>query len=720
MDVKMAAINSKITNQLLHEYRNGNITRESALRLLHTADNEQPSNRDIAIIGMAVKLPNIETLEDFWQLLIKGKAVFGEFPENRIKQISDMQQAFFGNIKKSYLYGGYLSDISSFDYDFFKISKDEARLIDPQQRILLETIIKAFEDAGYGGEKLASTSTGVVIGHSGDSLYGHYLSIHHPSVFSMSFLGNAIPMLSSRIAYTFDLTGPNMVIDTACSSSLTALNIACSELNKETCEYMIIGGVKLNILPLRDYDALKLHSEKTQYRIFEQEAEGIIWGEGCACLLLKPLDMAMRDGDAIHAVIKGSAVFHAGRSANMVSPNYLSQSHVMTTCWENAGINPRDLKFIEAHGTGTAVGDVIEIQALTHSFEKYTQDKQFCAIGTAKRNVGHLDNVSGLMGIIKAVLSLQNRCYPPSFGFNNPNRLIDYVKSPVFINNKVFSFEDVHKEPICAVSAFGIGGVNAHLVLQAVPPIKERNIRSMQQTQRTSASAHVLTISAHNEDALQHLIDSYYTYFLSLPDHTSLDNICYTANTSRGQYAYRIGFMFVNLKELNLILYDLKYKFAETIRKKYIYYCDPKNDIINIPPHSASQPLEKSILLLEHYIRAEKTDFSSLYDYSTIVRFPVYVFKQTDCWYKPDTLENENKGDDLVLPDFKQLLKQLLAAEYIDDHADLFEHGLDSLKILQLCNILQQRHAISLTMEHFLKFTTIDALSQYILSCVQL
>ncbi|MCK4260252.1 MAG: hypothetical protein KAX49_14840, partial [Halanaerobiales bacterium] len=452
------------------------------LKELHTVEKPKESKvEDIAIIGLACKFAEAQDKDQFWQVLREGKDCIRKLPKSR-KENVDEYLKFSGLTLDDVIIreGGYLEEIDKFDYAFFKISPKEASLMDPNQRLFLETAWRTIEDAGYAPSKLAGTNTGVFVGYShdfGDS-YKKLIHKYAPESLSMATLGNINSVITGRISYLLDLRGPSMLVDTACSSSLLAVHLAAESIKNGDCEMAIAGGVKLWLIPVEPKDAgefggeagpgIGIESKDGRARTFDDNTTGTGFGEGVGAVLLKPLKKAIEDGDRIYAVIKGSATNHDGKSIGISAPNVEAQEAVIQKAWKRAGINPETISYIEAHGTGTKLGDPLEIYALQNSFAKHTKKKHFCAVGSAKSNVGHLDNAAGIVGLIKVILALKNREIPASLHFKKPNKEIDFLNSSVYVNDELRPWL-VEKEPRRAgVSSFGLSGTNVHLVLEEV------------------------------------------------------------------------------------------------------------------------------------------------------------------------------------------------------------------------------------------------------------
>ncbi|MFC9774200.1 amino acid adenylation domain-containing protein [Paenibacillus chitinolyticus] len=504
------------------------------------------SLKDIAIVGISAKLPRAESHEAFWELLRSGKDLVGGFPDSRKEELKPYlrrMEAQYGSV--SFFDGAYIEDISGFDYSFFRLSPKEASLMSPAQRLFLQTAWGALENAGYGGEALHGSRTGVFIGYNGDALhdYKRIIEALDPDALSMAAPGNLSSMIPSRISYLLNLRGPAISVDTACSSSLVAVHLACQSIRSGECEAAIAGSVKINVLPLDTGIRLGIESSDNRARTFDDSADGTGIGDGVIALLLKPLSRAQEDGDPIYAVIKGSAMNQDGSSVGITAPNALAQEDVIARAWQDADIDPETVTYVEAHGTGTSLGDPIEIDGLTRAFRRYTDKRQFCAIGSLKTNIGHLDHAAGIAGLLKAILSLVHKQLPPTLHYRSPNRNIPFVDSPVYVNDELTPWETDGEARRCGVSAFGMSGTNCHVVLEEAPA----GIPSAR-----SDRAELFCLSAHSMTALERLVLLMRDWALQHrgDESSSLADLCYTLAVGRGAHRYRLAIAVSGWEEL--------------------------------------------------------------------------------------------------------------------------------------------------------------------------
>ena len=360
----------------------------------------------------------------------------------------------------------------------------------------------------------------------------------------MSIPGNLVSILPSRISYLLDLRGPSMLIDTACSSSLVAIHMACESLMMGNCDMALAGSIRLDLMPFQVEEKIGIESSTGKTKPFDESSDGTGFGEGVGVVMLKPLSKAIDDGDNIYATILGSAINQDGASAGITAPNLFAQRDVLIDAWENAGINPEEISFIETHGTGTKIGDPIEIDAITKAFQSFTNKKQFCAISSVKSNIGHLLEAAGIIGLIRTVLSMQHKKITPTLHFNKPNQEISFEESPVYLNNRLIPWE-VESARIAGISSFGFSGTNCHMILQE-PPVLSR-------VSDKDKDLELLVFSAKTPTALIRLIQKYHRY-VSENDRVKLKDMCYTAAVGRKHYSYRIAILASTMDQLRNVL----------------------------------------------------------------------------------------------------------------------------------------------------------------------
>jgi 3-oxoacyl-(acyl-carrier-protein) synthase len=422
----------------------------------------------IAIIGMALRVGNHDSPDAFWSELLGGGDLTGSLPAARQQELKHMLAAIgIDATSRQFREAAYLDDISGFDCARFGMAPGDARLMDPEQRLFLETALRALEDAGYGGHSLFGAKTGVFAGASPTQTFKEAVSRSFPEQAEQGYILNVPSGMATRLGYIMNWSGPAALVDTACSSSLQAMRDACLSLHRGECDVALVGGSRILLTPLRSESTFAIETTTGHTRTFDAKADGVSAGEGAVVFVLKPLARAKADGDAIRAVILGGAVNQDGRSASIAAPNPVAQGAVIRAAAADAGIDLTSIDFFEAHGTATALGDPIEIDGLTRAFGPENQHQVF--IGSVKGNVGHLDAAAGAIGVAKAVLALQHGLVPRQPHFETPNPRIDFAHAPVVVageNQRLLADRQPWR---CGVSAFGLSGINVHLLLEQAP-----------------------------------------------------------------------------------------------------------------------------------------------------------------------------------------------------------------------------------------------------------
>jgi 3-oxoacyl-(acyl-carrier-protein) synthase/pimeloyl-ACP methyl ester carboxylesterase/NAD(P)-dependent dehydrogenase (short-subunit alcohol dehydrogenase family)/acyl carrier protein len=430
-----------------------------------------PPDGAVAIVGMACVMPQADDPETFWRHLAAGHDLVGRVPEDRVELRADPATAG--------VRGGFLSDVRSFDAALFNISPGEAALMDPQQRLFLETARRAIENAGYRPSALAGTATGVFAGVSACD-YDDLLRQHGVPVAAHTASGVASCILVNRVSHVLDLRGPSEAVDTACSSSLVAIHRAVRAISAGECQAALAGGVNVLLSPglFVAFQQSGMLSPDGTCKAFDERADGYGRGEGCGVVMLKPLATALADGDHVHAVIRGSAVNHGGRAASLTAPNPEAQAAVLVAAHRAAGVDPATVTCIEAHGTGTRLGDPVEVEGMRKAFAtlfadhgRPLPDQPRIAIGSVKTNVGHLEAAGGIAGLLKVVLAMRHGELPASLHFSRPSGYLRLDGTPFFVNDRTRRWDGVAGpggEVVrrAGVSSFGFGGSNAHVVLE--------------------------------------------------------------------------------------------------------------------------------------------------------------------------------------------------------------------------------------------------------------
>jgi acyl transferase domain-containing protein/acyl-CoA synthetase (AMP-forming)/AMP-acid ligase II/acyl carrier protein len=505
----------------------------------------------IAIVGLGCRFPGAEKPEAFWQLLQGGRDAITEVPPERwdLSAFYDPAAATLPG-KINTRWGGFLDQVDQFDAHFFSISPREAACIDPQQRLLMEVAWEALENAGQDVECLAGTRTAVFIGISTNDYSRIQLS--NPALIdAYAGTGNALSIAANRLSYLFDFRGPSMAVDTACSSSLVAVHLACQSLRKGESTLALAGGVNLILSPALtiNFTRAGVMSPDGRCKAFDASANGYVRAEGAGVVILKPLSVALKDGDSIYAVIRGTAVSQDGRTNGLMAPSRQAQEAVLLAAYQDAGISPGQVQYIEAHGTGTLLGDPIEAKALGTVLAQGRTAGSKCAIGSVKTNVGHLEAAAGVAGLIKVALSLKHRIIPPSLHFKEANPHIPFDELPLYVQQTPSPWPSEHGARLAGVSSFGFGGTNAHVVLGEGPV--DNPTEAQQREIFSPPQAHLLPLAARSHEALMALAQSYQDFLSTGEAGTdiSLETLCYTASVRRSHHDYRLALNVRSLEE---------------------------------------------------------------------------------------------------------------------------------------------------------------------------
>ncbi|MDB6039991.1 MAG: polyketide synthase, partial [Verrucomicrobiales bacterium] len=511
------------------------------------AEANQPVQR-IAVVGMAGTFPAAEDIQEFWKNLAVGKNCITEIPAARwaIDGFYDSNQAAIDRSVSKW--GGFLSHVDQFDPLFFNISGREAERMDPQQRVFLEQAWHALEHAGYSGQALSQSRCGLFVGTSGGD---YYLKLRDAGIANDGFVftGNQPSILAGRLAYFLNLKGPALAVDTACSSSLVAIHLACQSIRSGESDMALAGGVFINTTPTFHLLCSKagMLSPSGQCKAFDDRADGFVPGEGAGVLVLKSLERALADGDQIYGVILGSGTNQDGKTNGITAPSAVSQTSLERNVYERHNIDPSTITYIETHGTGTKLGDPIEVDALCAAFQSYTKRTGFCALGSVKTNIGHSATAAGIASAIKVLLSFENEAIPPSLNFEHENAQLHLAETPFFVNSKLTRWERGRAPRRAAISSFGFSGTNCHLVMEESPVVQAKH--------RSSKPALLFTLSAKTANALQkkraQLLE-----WLEAHRECDLGAVSFTLNVGRDHFEYRTAFVANTVDELIDVLRD--------------------------------------------------------------------------------------------------------------------------------------------------------------------
>ena len=657
----------------------------------------------VAIIGINGRYAQSKNLEEFWENLQSGKNCIGEIPPERWSLegffIPNLQEAIAQG--KSYSkWGGFLEGFNEFDPLFFNISPREALNIDPQERLFLQSSWEALEDAGYTREQLGKNYNhriGVFAGitKTGFELYGPELWKTGEGLFPHTSFSST----ANRVSYVLDLHGPSMPIDTMCSASLTAIHEACEHLRRGECEMAIAGGVNLYLHPssyigLCNQNMLSIDGE---CRSFGIDGNGFVPGEGVGTVVLKPLSLAIRDGDHIYGVVRGSSVNHGGKTNGYTVPNPTVQGDLIRQALKKAKINARCVSYIEAHGTGTELGDPIEVRGLTKAFESDTTDTGFCALGSAKSNIGHCESAAGIAGVTKVLLQMQHRKIVPSLHSEILNPNIAFEKTPFVVNQKLREWDrpiiDGKEYPrIAGISSFGAGGSNAHVIIEEYIP--QGNIANA----NTQANPALIVISAKNRDRLRVYVQKLLAFIQDTHNQEqklSLEAVAYTLQVGREAMEERLAIIANSTKDLIEKL-NKYLSGEEVIEDLYVGQIKKNKEMISSleTDEILSNAVEVWVAkknyskLLEFWTKGLNIDWAKLYGEQKPkkISLPTYPFAKEKYWIEKTGTNSKIRTQGFLHPLVQQntstLSGQKFSSTFTGEEFFLREHLVNSQKVL--------------------------------------
>jgi len=513
-----------------------------------------PQPDDIAIIGLALRLPRAETLDDFWTELAAQRSLISEVSPQRWDK-----NVYYGDPRKeddktNSIWGGFIEYADCFDAEFFNISPREAQYMDPQQRFAMELAWKAIEDAGYRPGQLAGTNTGVYMGVCHWD-YAELFEKTGQKVDAYFPTGTAYSIIANRVSHYYDLAGPSIVNDTACASSLVSVYQAVRAIRNGECDAALAGGVNLawSVNHFIAFGKNGMLSKRGRSQAFDHEADGYVRGEGGAMLLLKPLQRALEDGDPVYAVIKGIGTNHGGRTTSLTVTSAKAQARLIREVYTRAGIAPDSVSYIEAHGPGTPVGDPVEVLGLKEAFRDMHQETssepvpQSCGIGSVKTNIGHLEGAAGVAGMVKVIAAMRHRTLPGNVDFRQINPLIKFEGSPFYVVGQSRPWATNGTAPRRAgVSSFGFGGTNAHVILEEGPGLAEADAPDAAHVAGTPV---LVPLSARNGERLDAQIRQLAAHLRAHPE-LDLAALAYTLQVGREGMVERIAFVTDSVAEL--------------------------------------------------------------------------------------------------------------------------------------------------------------------------
>lgn len=528
MASEFSSTREELVRYLLEKVKQNELDPKLAIRFLKdleskTSLKEDQRTEQFAIIGLSCRFPDADDPDQYWDNIASGKNSIKSFPSSRMEDF----RRNGGDVAKPMQLAGFLDSVDQFDPEYFNIPPKTAEQMDPYHRLMLQVFMESVEDAGYHRGQLQGRKIGVFVGNDHTHRYlTSYLSFLPEKDFNV-LIGSWTGVLASRLSYTLNLKGPAIVIDTACSSSLVAIDSAIKSMMYGDCEAALVGGVNLILYP--DSSNTDIQSKDFMVRTFDKDAAGTAWGEGAAAVMIKPLKKALEDRDHIYGIIRGMAVNNDGASNGLTAPNARAQQEVLSRAWNMAGISPETLSYIETHGTGTGLGDPIEIKGITSAFAQFTNKRQFCSIGSVKTNIGHTVGVAGLASLIKVLLALREQSLPPSINFKVPNPLIEFYNSPVYVQDSLSPWHSEEGPRRAGVSAFSLSGTNVHMVVEEAPSDERAEMEE---------EWGLFVISGRSPEILLNTVKRYADY---LQRHSDLrwGDVCYTACTGREAHPFK-------------------------------------------------------------------------------------------------------------------------------------------------------------------------------------
>ncbi len=595
-----------------------------------TKKSTAPVKSSIAVVGISGRYPQAKNINEYWDILQYGKNTIQEIPKTRF----DVNQYFSPYPpKKGRTYCkwfGMLEEIEYFDPLFFNISPYEAERMDPHQRIFLQETYHAFEDAGYNKKSLMDTNCGVYLGIMGNE-YGTMLLNHQVKVTDIT--GDSSAITAARISYFFNLTGPAISVNTACSSSLVCTDIAYHALLNHEIDMALVGGVSLYLTPnaFINMCSTGMLSSDGQCKTFDNSADGFVPSEGVGAVVLKRLEDAEADGDHIYGIIIASGVNQDGKTNGITAPSMKRQKELETDIYKRYDIDPESITYAEMHGTGTKLGDPIELKALAAAFQEKTTKKNYCAIGSVKSNMGHTSAVSGLAGLQKVLLCLKNKKLVPTIHYRTPNEHFDFEESPFYVNLRQKEWESTYPRRAC-VSSFGFSGTNAHIVIEEHCSKEKENLKLLEDAKYMN----VCILSAKDEEDLKQKAMDLLKCLEENKDY-KLEDILYTLQVGREEMECRAGFLTASREELCKKIENI----AKQIENREIYIatckkgtrCDeaPAEIYKGISLQYTETQLIEIIML---WIKGHPVDWKKFYTGINVKRLslPGYPFKKVRCW----------------------------------------------------------------------------------------
>lgn len=623
----------KVSEYLFKQIQSGDLDKQIGKKLLEDVVPE-----DIAIVGMSCEYADVDGIYDFYNMNKYGTRGFKKFPEERIKYIPKDHDyllrgaAHLNTTSEKFLerlcheYGSYLEKLDMFDPGFFGISEEEAKYIDPAHRLILKHSYLALEESGIKIDKVRDSKTAVYVGKDKSITANYRSEIEEDSNYVNS--GTWEGILASRLNYLFNLSGGSFVIDTACSSSLVAAHIAVKTLREKEIDTAIVGGIALGLFP-RQGSTIDQYSDVETSRpflkVFDAQSEGTIFGEGVGIVVLKRLKDAIADNDNIHSIIRGSMINSDGKSNGLTAPNPHAQKNLLLDVYERNMISPESVEYIDAHGTGTKLGDPIEVRGLTDAYRRYSDQKGVCALTSLKGNIGHTVGAAGVGGLIKMSLALQNKEIFPIESFEAPNEYIKFIDSPFYIPTKLQKWEKGKYPRRGGISSFGFSGTNAHIVLEEYEYTQRAEIETV----------YPIVFSAQTQGQIFEQLEN----FLKNEEYIrkgSLQDISYTLVRKRNHFNARLGFEATTMDEFFKKIKQSIHLLAGKTHKNDIYISEAtkiSSDLKKIIDHKIKNDSFTLDELIKLYVEGYDSSLQQFsYHNAKVQSLPGYIFKKQSLW----------------------------------------------------------------------------------------
>lgn len=678
------------------------------------------SEMPIAVVGMSGILPQSDNLEEFWEKLERGQDMITVIPRDRWKWEDYDGDPIREKNKTNSKYGGFMRNIDKFDPLFFGISPREAEMMDPQQRLFLQTVWSAIEDSGHKVSDLSGTKTGLFVGVATRD-YTDLMSVENVPLDGYSASGSSHCVLANRISFLLNLRGPSAPIDTACSSSLVALHRAIESIHTGSSDMAIVGGVMAMLTPAAhiSFGMAGMLSSDGKCKTFDKRANGYVRGEGVGAIFIKPLAMAEADGDNIYAVIKSTAENHGGRVTMLTAPNPNAQAELLVEAYEKAQIDPTTIGFIECHGTGTSLGDPIEIQALNKAFSELYQKHNkapaknpHIGLTSVKTNIGHLETAAGIAGVLKVLLSIKHKKIPALANFQEINPYINLTGSPFYIVDKTKNWEPV-KSPDgkdlprrVGVSSFGFGGANAHVVFEEYIPLVRNGADSLQRE-------NVFVLSAKNKERLKEYAKSILNYI----DKQKVDfnSLLYTLQVGRDAMEERLGIVVSSVEIIREKLADYVHD-KQPLAGVYSGRVSRKSAVTqeeNLDSWIANRDFHK---IAEAWVKGCSVEWTTIYNYGMVqrVNLPSYPFAQERYWFHANPVSKGFHNSTAALHPLlhrntSTLVQQCFSSSFNGKEFFLSDHLVNGYKNIPYSALLEMaRAAVELALPEFEKVDVIN------------